>query len=248
MTDPINVYLIKTTHSETPLRVEVDVQDYYTDTHVYTLCSHVDRSLKARKGFNLLTNDTLVMRPDVKIINVGHLDLWGWWNKMYLFSKEVSGDGINIYFDLDLKIQRDITWVTDFCLDDKITMLYSYWKPIDWEQTAYKVSNYDPSFKYSTLTNSSFMMWKGKQFHYIWEEYSKDPDKFMIEFRGNDDYMNRFHRDVIKVMPRGFAHSTFYGAEAGSEFFPRDKDPYKERPQYHLNLLNGLGKPNKVRQ
>lgn len=246
MTDPVNIYIIKTVHSETPVRVEVDVQDYYTDPHVYTICHHIDRSFKGEKRYHLLTNNSLVMRPDVQMIDVNHLDLWGWWNKMYLFSEEISGDGINMYFDLDMKIQRDISWVTDFCSDDKITLLYSYWKPIDWEQHAYKASNYDRSFKHTTITNSSFMMWKGKQFNYIWEEYWKHPDKFMLEFRGNDEYMNKFHRDVLRVMPRGFAYSLFYGAEDGSEFFPKDKDPYVERDQYYINLLNGMGKPNRV--
>lgn len=238
----VNIYLIKTTHSTSPVPTEVDVNDYYTDSHVYKLIAEIDRSFKQDKKYFLLSNDTVISRPDIKIIDVTNLDLWGWWNKMYLFSNEVSGDGLNIFFDLDLNICRDISWVKDYALKNKITLLYSYWKPIDWEKTAYPLSGYKHSFKYTTLFNSSFMMWHGKQFNYVWEEYYKDPERFMLEFRGNDDYMNHFHRDILNVMPRGFAYSYFYGAEDGSEFFPKDKEMYKNRDEYFIKLMNGLGK------
>ena len=54
--------------------------------------------------------------------------------------------------------------------------------------------------------------------------------------------MNRYHRDIINCLPRGWVYSWFYGAEEGSEFFSKDKEMYKKRPQYYFRLLNGEGK------
>ena len=43
-------------------------------------------------------------------------------------------------------------------------------------------------------------------------------------------------------MPRGIFYSYFYGAEEGSEFFPKDKDSFVKRPEYFIRMLNGYGK------
>ena len=47
---------------------------------------------------------------------------------------------------------------------------------------------------------------------------------------------------MINTLPRGWAYSYFFGAEEGSEFFPKDKDPFLKRRDFHFRLLNGQGK------
>ena len=136
----------------------------------------------------------------------------------------------------------NITDIIQYAVHDKLTSIYCYFKPIDWERQAYEASNYNPFFKHVTLMNSSFMMWYGDELEFIWNQFQREMDKNMVLLRGNDEYLNLFHKDIMNFMPRGIFYSYFYGAEEGSEFFPKDKDPFKKRPQYYIRMLNGYGK------
>jgi len=237
----IDIHLIKTVHKENPYQ-RFDPQEFYTDENVYDLKHQIQRYFKHDYTLNLLTNDTTINAPDVKIKSVVDYDLWGWWNKMLLFSKDFTGPELNIYIDLDTVIQRDISNIVHFANNNMLTLLYSYWKPIDWEQTAYKASGYKQEFKHSTLLNSSIMMWHGNQLQHITELFFDNLDKNLVHFRGNDEYLSSFHKDRINVLPRGWCYSYFFGAEQGSEFFNRDKDAWKKREKYKIRLLNGEGK------
>ena len=64
----------------------------------------------------------------------------------------------------------------------------------------------------------------------------------MPQYRGNDDYLGNEWNHLLKPLPRGIVYSWYYGAEVGSEFFPKDKAASKERPEYYIRLLNGPGK------
>ena len=126
---------------------------------------------------------------------------------MMLFDESISGDGLNIYFDLDTVIQRDFDAMCDYAVKDKLTMLYCYWKPIDWESQAFKVSGFDPDFEFAALVNSSIMMWHGNSLDYVAKQFMDDPEVFAFKFRGNDEYINHYHRDIINCLPRGWAYS-----------------------------------------
>ena len=237
----IDFHIIKTSHSESP-RQGYDPSEYYKDEHVMDLVNQIRTYFPLEHRINLLSNNTTINAPDYNIKDVTKYDLWGWWNKMLLFDKKFTGPELNIYIDLDTVIQRDFKDIIHYAFRDKLTMLYSFWKPIDWETQAYRVSGYNKSFKHATLINSSIMMWHGNDLNYITEEFLYDQDKVMLEFRGNDEYMYKFHKDIITCLPRGWAYSYFFGAEQGSEFFPHDKEPWQIRPQYVFRLLNGEGK------
>ena len=52
----INIYCIKTVHTETPYQMEFDPSEYYTDEHVYQLKAQIDANFSEPYNFNLLTN------------------------------------------------------------------------------------------------------------------------------------------------------------------------------------------------
>ena len=92
----INIYCIKTVHTESPYQMEFDPREYYTDEHVYQLKNQIDANFSKPYNFNLLTNQTTIAMPGINIIDVNDYNLWGWWNKMMLFDESISGDGLNI--------------------------------------------------------------------------------------------------------------------------------------------------------
>jgi hypothetical protein len=163
---------------------------------------------------------------------------------MLLFNPEIDKEGINIYFDLDLTIQKDITDIDQFIFPHLLTAVYSFWKPIDWLELdkQEKSVQEDPDMRFPTFYNSSVMGWVGHTMHQVWRDFYKDDQYIMNQYRGNDDYLGNEWDTILKPLPRGIVYSYYYGAEVGSEFFPKDKDPYKERPEYHIRLLNGPGK------
>lgn len=238
----IDIWVIKTVHIESPYQTEWDPSEYYTDIHVMDLKHQIDEYFKQPYTFNLVTNQTTIAMPGITIHDCNDWNLWGWWNKMGLFSEKLSGPGINIYIDLDTVIQKDFTDLPAFAPKDKISMLYCYWKPIDWESQAFKVSNFDPDFEFATLINSSIMVWYGKGWDWVWKQFMEDPETFTFKFRGNDEYLGHWHKDLINTLPRGWAYSYFFGAEEGSEFFPKDKESFVKRQPYVFRLLNGQGK------
>jgi|TARA_R110002073_G_scaffold1678_11_gene11850 hypothetical protein len=237
----IDFHIIKTSHSESP-RQGYDPSEYYTDDHVVDLVNQIRTYFRHPSRIHLLSNNTTLNMPDISIKDVTKYGLWGWWNKMLVFGKEFTGPDINIYIDLDTVIQRDFSDLVEWVFDNQVTMLYSFWKPIDWESQAYRVSGNDPSFKHVTLVNSSIMVWRGNQLNHITDGFLEDQERALFNFRGNDEYMDKFHKQEINVLPRGWAYSYFFGAEEGSEFFPKDKESFKIRPDYTFRLLNGEGK------
>ena len=86
------------------------------------------------------------------------------------------------------------------------------------------------------------MGWQGGTLCDIWRDFSKDPEFIMTMYRGNDDYLGHQWIRSLKPLPRGIAYSYYYGADVGSEFFPRDKQAYQKRDEYYIRLLNGPGK------
>ena len=234
-----NIYVVKTV-TESPR----EGRDKYRDAHVWDIFWQVKKYFKHSYTFNLLTNFTTIMHPDIKIIDISKWQYDGWWNKMLLFNPEIDKEGINLYFDLDLTIQKDITDIDQFIFPQLLTMVYSFWKPIDWLELdkQEKSVREDPDMRFPTFYNSSVMGWRGHTMHQVWRDFYKDDQYIMNQYRGNDDYLGNEWDTILKPLPRGIVYSYYYGAEVGSEFFPKDKEPYKERPEYHIRLLNGPGK------
>jgi hypothetical protein len=233
-----NIFCVKT------ITEDPTIKDKYRDSHVYDLFWQVKRYYKKKFNFYLLTNLTTVIHPEIKIIDVSKWKLDGWWNKMLLFHPEIDKEGTNLYFDLDVTLHRDITNIDKFITRDKLTSVYCYWKPIDWLDLSKqeKVVQEDPDMKYPTMYNSSVMCWQGHTLTSIWDDFKDDDQRYLLEYRGNDDYLGHMQLDKLKALPRGICYSQYYGAEVGSEFFPRDKKADKKRENYYIRLLNGPGK------
>lgn len=241
----IDIHFIKTVHKDNPYQHQFDPNEFYTDENVIDIKNQISMHFNPNGNtakFHLHTNDTTIQAMDMKIHNISKYELWGWWNKMLLFDKEFSGPELNIYFDLDTVIQHNISDIIHFAPHGKLTGVYCYWKPIDWERSAYVASNYNHDFKYATLFNSSIMMWHGNTLQHITDGFLQDREKSLLLFRGNDEYLARFHSNEIKVLPRGWCYSYFFGAEQGSEFFDKDKEPFVKRNHFKIRLLNGEGK------
>ena len=231
-----NIYVVKT--------VPESGDGKYFDQHVWDIFWQVKRHFNHDYTFNLLTNFTTIMHPDINVIDVTKYGYDGWWNKMLLFNPQIDKEGTNLYFDLDVTIENNISNLPDFIFDNLLTCVYCYWKPINWLDISKQSEEVqrDPDMKFPSFYNTSVMGWTGGTFHDLWKDFEKDDQYIMTKYRGNEDYLGNEWLPHLKALPRNTCYSHFYGANVGSEFFPRDKDAYMKRNDYFIRLLNGPGK------
>jgi hypothetical protein len=113
-----------------------------------------------------------------------------WWYKMQLFNPEhYSGD--LLYFDLDVVINGDITWITH--LDTE-----KFW--------CIKDFRYLQKETFSGI-NSSIMWWNVERYRHVWEKFTaEDVTKVVRQYPGDQDYLNitidynnRRYFDVNKI-------------------------------------------------
>ena len=234
-----NIFVVKTV-DESPK----EGRDKYRDQHVWDIFWQLKRLYKRPFTFHLLTNFTTVTHPEIKVIDVSKWKYDGWWNKMLLFHPEIDKEGTNLYFDLDVTFHREITDITKFIFPRMLTAAYCYWKPVDWLDISKqeKVVQDDPDMRFPSFYNTSVMGWVGGSLTDIWDDFYKDDQYIMNMYRGNDDYLGNNWTGALKALPRKICYSQYYGADVGSEFFPRDKESYKKRENYYIRLLNGPGK------
>jgi len=233
-----NIFVVKTV-DESPK----EGRDKYRDQHIWDLFWQCKKYYTKPFTFHVLTNFTTVTHPDIKIIDISKWKYDGWWNKMLLFHPEIDKEGTNLYFDLDVTFHRDVTDITKFIFPRMLTCVYCYWKPIDWLDTSKqeRAVRKDPDMRFPSFYNTSVMGWEGGTLTDIWDDFYKDDQYIMNMYRGNDDYLGNNWTGALKALPRKICYSQYYGADVGSEFFPRDKGN-KKRDNYYIRLLNGPGK------
>lgn len=147
-------------------------------------------------------------------------DLETYWNKLTMFKPEfVSSGDINLYFDLDIVIQNDITPLLKYLQDD-LTMVRAYWKgDIVTDGSSHKFKE-----RWDMYANSSVLLWKNGTLNNIWNHFDTDPDYFMVKYKGIDRFL--FHEGFkLKWFPEGIIYSKMY----------EEYDPAKM-----IYLFNGL--------
>ena len=97
-----------------------------------------------------------------------------WWYKMQLFNPE-HYQGDLLYFDLDVVINGDITWITN--LDTA-----QFWTIKDFRYLQ------NPAL---AGINSSIMWWNVERYQHVWEKFkAEDVAKVVRQYPGDQDYLN----------------------------------------------------------
>jgi hypothetical protein len=97
-----------------------------------------------------------------------------WWYKMQLFNPE-HYQGNLLYFDLDVVINGDITWITHHDTE-------KFWTIKDFRY-----------LQHPTLSgiNSSIMWWNVERYQHVWEKFkAEDVTKTVKQYHGDQDYLN----------------------------------------------------------
>lgn len=155
----------------------------YSADYVNKLYNGVKRHCTLDFEMVCLTDDPAGIDTNIKILFLP-AGLVGWWCKPYMFSKDIGIKGTVLYFDLDVVVASNI---------DK---LFTY-QPNNWCTIRDFTRAMRPNWpKY----NSSVVRFKTGELHFVWEEYSKDPQIIQRKFFGDQDYLYDVTRQKKQAM------------------------------------------------
>jgi len=168
---------------------------------LYNLCK---KYLSYDFTFTCLTDQENISNFPIEFIQVEQYELDTWWNKVLIFKNDISKEGINLYFDLDINFKNNI----DFLIKDPNDDLYV----ID---TVWKNEKYFELNKgldaFTSYGNSSVMLWKGNNFNYLCEMLLLDPFKHTIDHYGDDTFINMWGNCKYldrRIIPHNFSNSS----------------------------------------
>lgn len=207
--------------------------DKFSHKHVNRLYKMCRKNIDDDFTFICHTDNPEGINSDIHIIPLGDYDLETWWWKLCLFKE--SSDDINIFFDLDVVIQKNITHYKDYVEKDKLRIIKAYWKP--W------LENTEPllSTEFDMNINSSVLIWQGNLTK-IWNDFILDPEYYMMKYKGIDSYLYFHHSSMLNYFPKGEIYSRLYGYDENNYWTPTGgKMPISlyMMENYNICIFNG---------
>jgi len=224
----------------------------FSHEHVNRLYRMVCKNYHDDFTFICYTENSNSIHPDIKIEPLPNYDLENWWWKLTLF--ENPNDDVNLFFDLDIVIQNDITHYKNYAEDGKIRVIRAYWKNFLYKETGtiegekinpklYKNITYDMDM------NSSVMIWIGNC-TWAWKEFFNNPDFYMIKYRGIDSFLYYHFWENLNWFPEREIYSRGYGIDKDINWgrgmiYPELGSRYFYDPEYNICIVNGWNKKTK---
>lgn len=214
--------------------------DRFSHIEVNRLYKMVKKNFKKEFNFICYTENSQNINKEIKILPLPPewksyiKEDYPYWLKLQsLFEKPAYE--ITIFFDLDVIIQKDITHLADYCEENKIRIIKSYWKPHFHLKKA-QPPNYDMDL------NASVMIWKG-DCTWAWTNFKKNFDHYALIYNGTDPYLYVHNYENLNWLPRGEVYSRLYGIDENNYYNPYDpnskvKHFYNE--DYNICIFNGL--------
>lgn len=138
------------------------------------------RNLTIPFTFNCFTDDGKGLNSDIKIFPLPHkLPGVGWWQKLYLFSKEIPVKGRIFYADLDTVITGNVDHIVSY--PKGFMVLHDFF--------AFRNKRHIDKYggKYNTAVGSGLMAWDAGKHSHIWETFIKDPQKVINYLKPDGD-------------------------------------------------------------
>lgn len=190
--------------------------DRYTIEHVERLHRMCREHIKHDFEFYCYT-DQIVDSP-INQIQMPDDGLEMWWPKLRLFENNLGLEGRCLYFDLDVTIKSDVT--LSLLETIEFHVILSLW--FEHQQDVW--------------INSSCMIWEQDENKHIWDWFWKDPEYYMLKYRGIDGFLQ--HEGFVH---KYFRDNIFYSKRFGIKKWdqPKTEPPWYEcdRP---IEMGNGF--------
>lgn len=205
----------------------------YNHKFVNRLYFMVKKNFKKEFNFICYTENSENINSDIIIKDLNsEYELETVWWKLSLFENKT--EDINIFFDLDIVIQKDITHLLNYVQNNKLTTIKAYWKPHMHNMEENKFLEYDMDL------NSSIMIWQG-DLSYIWNKFYDNMDLYMMKYNGIDSFLY-FNIKTICYLPEKIVYSRLYGIDSNN-YWNTKKGPPEQylyyTKDYDICIFNG---------
>ncbi len=202
----------------------------FSHEHVNRLYRMVCKNFHGDFNFICHTENANEIDRNVIIQPLPDYDLEKWWWKLTLF--EYPTKVPSLFLDLDIVIQKDITHLKDYVVEDMLCTVKCYWKP--------HTKNISEAPHFDMNLNSSVMLWQGDLTN-VWNTFYKDSDYYMVKYNGIDSFLFYDNPEILLWLDRGEVYSRLYGYDednnhiAGSIKVP----DYYYKSDYNICIFNG---------
>lgn len=165
----------------------------------------VSRNISIPFKFYCYTENASGLNNNINIIPIPDNYLEIYWNKLAMFQKDFVPPGPCLYFDHDVIIQNNIDHLFEYLSND-LTMVRAYWKGNIMSDGSHRREK----DRWNMYANSSVLLWNSNNCVDIWNHFQKDPDYFMVQYKGIDRFI--FHEKMkINFFPKGIIYSRIFG-------------------------------------
>jgi len=171
----------------------------------------VHRHLTISHRFVCFTEDSKNINPNIRIIPLfDEPRITGWWWKPYIFcSSHFDSADLNLFFDLDMVIIKNINKFVKYLPGSFIGL-----------QDLGRVFNKPDKL------GSAVLRWQGSMYKDIWEKFESNPD-ISRKFPGGDqDWIWSLHKNRIQFFPKEWIVSYKWEVRTMNELIRRDNKWY----------------------
>lgn len=213
--------------------------DKFSHVHVNRLYRMCQKNMQEDFTFTCYTEDPTDIDSGINIIPLDESrDLETWWWKLCMFESKTNET--NIFFDLDVVIQNDITHFKDYVEAGSLRMVKSYWKP-HLDGVPQSAGQTDIKNRFDMNINSSVLIWTGDMTD-IWNMFNEDPEYYMMKYKGIDSYLYFHHKDKLTFFPPGDIYSRLYGYDENNHWNTHEKPEPDElyfKEDFNVCIFNG---------
>jgi hypothetical protein len=214
----------------------------YSSDHVNKIFEQCREYITTDFNFYCLTEQTIGLHSDVIVIPFPEGNYYEkWWNKLYLFEKQVvTQQGEKLFLDLDIVIQRNIDCIVDHNPEDGLTFVRTHWHNLE----KMKEDTKDTPRMYTDL-NSSVLRWNDNLDIDKITKFVRDyPDQMFFYYRGLDNLFGHQRERLLNIdfFPDGWVYSYNNGY-----MWPNDVRYQVLRSQPLICLYDSMERPEDVK-
>jgi len=170
--------------------------DKFTAEHVNRIYRMAKKNITLPFNFYCYTEDPIGIYNEVNIIPLDEsLDLEKWWWKLTLFKENNWSEGVNLFLDLDVVIQKNIDHLFSKAKSNKITLIVD---DSDWTEYIFHSSDPTTAPEY----NSSIMIWYNNQNAEIYNKFVENAQLYQKVYLGIDRFFT-YEIDEVKFSDIG---------------------------------------------
>ncbi len=209
----------------------------YGPEYVNNLFSMMERHLTVPHNFICFTDNPTDFNERISVRMLPNNPIQGWWWKPYIFKQgHFHHEDVNLFFDLDMVIVRNINHFID----------YKPGKFIGLEDVGRVWGIRPPKL------GSAVLRWQGNQYEHLWKNIEQDPS-ICKKFHGDQDYIWSICREQIEFFPSDWIRSYKWEIrkqedlvrQSSGYVFKNIDNPYVP-PETAVQAFHGTPNPHEV--